>query len=172
MMRRQGANGVARAGAGSQRGVIARLRRLLGRGERGQSMVEFAIALPVFLIVVCAVIEFSLILSNEIQLTNATRDAARAGAIHFETAPVPIPDADRVTQAQTTGTSDASSLISCAAGTPTVNPQTTGSPEIITVSMSCTYTPVTPLGKLVTLFGGSVHLPTSITSSSTRYVEP
>src|SRR5579883_2248268 len=126
----------------------------VGWRERGQSMVEFAIALPVFLIVVCAIIEFSLILSNEIQLTNATRDAARAGAIHFESAPVPIPDADRVSQAQATGTSDAGSLISCSAGTPSVTAHTTGyNPETVTVSMSCTYTAVTPLGKLVTLFG-------------------
>jgi Flp pilus assembly protein TadG len=136
-------------------------------------MVEFAIALPVFLIVVCAVIEFSLILSNQVQLSNATRDAVRAAAIHFESAPVPIPDADRVSQAQAAGTSDASSLISCAAGTPSVTAHTSGyTPQTVTVSMSCTYTPVTPLGKLVTLFGGAVNLPTSITSSSTRYVEP
>ena len=149
------------------------VRRLLRRGERGQSMVEFAIALPVFLVIVCAIIEFSVLLSNQIQLSNATREAARAAAIHFESAPVPIPDADRVTQATTAGNKFANSLTSCTLQTPiTVTPQTGGSPQLVTVSMTCNYAAITPLGKLVTLFSGALHLPATLSSSSTRYVEP
>lgn len=142
------------------------------RGRRGQAMVEFALALPIFLIIVFAIIEFSIVLSDQIQLSYATREGARAGAIHFETNPVPIPDADRVSQATSAATGAAGALISCKLQSPTVTPKTGGNPQIISVSLQCAYSPVTPIGNFVVWMGTRLNLPTSLSSSATRYVEP
>jgi len=147
------------------------------RGQRGQSLVEFAFALPIFLVVFFGIVEFGVILTDQIQLTNTARDATRAGSIHFENSPAPIPDSDRITQATTAAQSSASALISCPLQSPSVKPQTQDasppvSPYEITVKVQCSYTPITPLGSLVTFIGGALNLPTTLSSTSTRYVEP
>jgi Flp pilus assembly protein TadG len=133
---------------------------------------EFAFALPIFLVVFFGIVEFGVILTDQIQLANSAREATRAGSIHFESAPVPIPDSDRISQATAAAQSSASSLISCPLQPPTVTPKTTSNPELITVAVECLYTPVTPLGSLVTFFGKALNLPATLGSSSTRYVEP
>jgi len=46
---------------------------------------------------VFGVFEYGIMLSDQVQLSQAGRDAARAGSIHFETSPSPIPSADRQT---------------------------------------------------------------------------
>jgi Flp pilus assembly protein TadG len=51
------------------------------RRERGQSLVEFALVLPVFLILVFGIIDFSMALRSYVTLTNATREGARYGAL-------------------------------------------------------------------------------------------
>jgi Flp pilus assembly protein TadG len=47
----------------------------------GAAAVEFALVLPVFLILVFGLIELSLILYNSAVITNAAREAARAGVV-------------------------------------------------------------------------------------------
>ena len=49
-------------------------------GQRGQSLVEFSILLPVFMIVLSGLLEFGLIFNNHLTLEYATREGARAGA--------------------------------------------------------------------------------------------
>ena len=49
------------------------------RKERGQSMVEFALLLPLFLIVIFLAIDFGVGLGRWVVLTNATREGARFG---------------------------------------------------------------------------------------------
>jgi len=49
------------------------------RKDHGGAMVEFAIVLPLLLILVFGIIELSLVLHNKSVLTNATREGARAG---------------------------------------------------------------------------------------------
>ena len=56
------------------------LRRLI-RGGRGQSLVEFVLVLPIFLILIFAVIDFGMGLRSYISLTNATREGARFAAV-------------------------------------------------------------------------------------------
>jgi Flp pilus assembly protein TadG len=50
--------------------------------ERGASAVEFAIILPVLLVILFGIIEFSLLLFDKAVLTNASREGARAGIVH------------------------------------------------------------------------------------------
>ena len=50
------------------------------RGERGQTMVEFAIVLPIFLLLLLGIAQGGIAFNNYIQLTDATRAGARYGA--------------------------------------------------------------------------------------------
>ena len=48
--------------------------------ERGQSVLELAVMLPVFLIVLTGVLEFGLVFNHHLTLEYATREGARTGA--------------------------------------------------------------------------------------------
>jgi Flp pilus assembly protein TadG len=56
-------------------------RRNSFRSEKGQTMVEFAIALPVLCLILFAVIQFGIVFNNYIALTDATRAGARKAAV-------------------------------------------------------------------------------------------
>lgn len=61
-------------------GNANRHRRLAARGQsRGQSLVEFAIILPVFLLIAFAIIDFGLAFDASIGISNAAREGARHG---------------------------------------------------------------------------------------------
>ena len=49
--------------------------------ERGASVLEFAIVLPILLVLLFGVIEFGFIFYNKAMLTNAAREGARAGIL-------------------------------------------------------------------------------------------
>src|SRR5207244_12501351 len=51
------------------------------RSEKGQTMVEFAIALPVLCLILFAVIQFGIVFNNYIALTDATRAGASRAAV-------------------------------------------------------------------------------------------
>jgi Flp pilus assembly pilin Flp len=57
-------------------GLIPALRRF-GRNRRGSTAVEFALVAPIFLVLLCGILENALILFTQSALDNATRDAAR-----------------------------------------------------------------------------------------------
>ena len=49
--------------------------------ERGQAAVEFAMLLPIFLIVLFLIVDFGVGISRWVVVTNATREGARLGAV-------------------------------------------------------------------------------------------
>jgi len=49
--------------------------------ERGQTMVEFALVLPVLVVLVLAIAQFGVAFNNYLALTDAARAAARKGAV-------------------------------------------------------------------------------------------
>ena len=51
------------------------------RNDSGQAIVEFAIVLPVLLIILLGIVEFGLLLFNQQVITNASREGARAGIV-------------------------------------------------------------------------------------------
>jgi hypothetical protein len=64
---------------------------------RGQTMVEFALVLPLFVMVLVGVITLGIGVFYQQQLTNAAREAARYAAIHSATAQCPtVPSLDPV----------------------------------------------------------------------------
>lgn len=55
-----------------------RIRRLT---RRGQALVEFALVLPLLLLLVSGILQFGILLSGQIALVNGVRDAARYGSV-------------------------------------------------------------------------------------------
>ena len=78
---------------------MSRLQRLhLGRasGARGQSLVEFAVAVPVFIMLLFGMLEFGFAFSHNLTLEYATREGARTGAaLGKGTATVPCAQVDQ-----------------------------------------------------------------------------
>ena len=52
------------------------------RDERGAVALEFALVLPILLVILVSIMEFSLLLNAQITLTNAAREGARSMALH------------------------------------------------------------------------------------------
>jgi Flp pilus assembly protein TadG len=62
--------------------VIHRNRRQIQlSSQKGQSLTEFALALPILVLLLFAVIQFGIIFNNYVTLTDATRAGARKGAV-------------------------------------------------------------------------------------------
>jgi Flp pilus assembly protein TadG len=57
------------------------IKRFQIRNERGQTMTEFAIVLPILALLLFSVIQFGITFNNYITLTDAVRAGARKGAV-------------------------------------------------------------------------------------------
>jgi Flp pilus assembly protein TadG len=57
------------------------IKRFHFRNERGQTMTEFAIVLPILALLLFSVIQFGIAFNNYITLTDAVRAGARKGAV-------------------------------------------------------------------------------------------
>lgn len=71
-------------------GPLRAFRRWDGRGEAGASLVEFALVLPVFLMVVLGMLTGGLAYSRKLSIAQAAREGARFGATLPITTSVPI----------------------------------------------------------------------------------
>src|SRR5579862_5873532 len=58
--------------------------------SRGQALVEFAIVLPVFLLVLFGLIEFGYMLYSQTTVSNAAREAARAAVVDPDACTIPV----------------------------------------------------------------------------------
>lgn len=67
---------------------MGRLIRKKEKGERGQSLVEFALVVPLFLLLVFAIVDFGMGFYSWITVTNAAREGARIGAVHANSATI------------------------------------------------------------------------------------
>jgi hypothetical protein len=57
------------------------MRKLLV-GEKGAAIIEFALVLPLLIIIISGTIEFGLVMYNKQVITNASREGARAGIVY------------------------------------------------------------------------------------------
>jgi Flp pilus assembly protein TadG len=64
------------------RGSKAQHRSPDRRRRRGQALVEFALVLPLFLLILAAIVDFGMGLSSTITLGNAAREGARLGTVN------------------------------------------------------------------------------------------
>lgn len=53
------------------------------KSEKGQAMAEFALILPLLLLLICGIIDFGWIFGNQLAANFACREAARYTAIHY-----------------------------------------------------------------------------------------
>ena len=60
------------------------MRKFLHRREHGQALVEFALVLPILLLLLCGIIDFGWLYYNQITLNNAAREGARYAVIHYD----------------------------------------------------------------------------------------
>jgi Flp pilus assembly protein TadG len=133
-------------------------RRKRGRGERAQGHVELAFILPVFLIVVFAVVDFGLGLRAWITITNSAREGARFAAVSCATTGADL------TLVQDKAVDTSAGLLTT--GDVTVVNCPGGSTESVLVTVEYGYDLITPLAGLMTLLSGG-SIPGTITMSST-----
>lgn len=112
--------------------------------DRGAAAVEFALLLPIVLLILCGIIDFGRALNAQITLTQAAREGARLEALGQPAAAV-----TSRTQTAATGLSGITVTIvsSCAAGAgPTANAEVKASEKFVFV---------TPVGAIAAMFGGA-----------------
>lgn len=120
--------------------------------QLGQSLAEFAVVVPIFLIVAFGIVDFSLGLKAWLTITNASREGARVLVV-----------GETCSQVTTAADNVASSLHPQVAVT--ISPSTctgvTGDPMSVTVTYK--YTSVTPLGHFAQLLTGPITLSSTST---------
>ncbi len=99
--------------------------------QRGQSLVEFALVVPVFVTILFGIIEFSRMFETMNVVTSAAREGARVAA-------VTAPDGSQVQSA-------AQSVLNAGGvgGNATITVGGPGSGNMVTVTVSINYTPLT-----------------------------
>lgn len=60
------------------------MKKLFRRREGGQALVEFALVLPILLLLLCGIIDCGWLYYNQITLNNAAREGARYAVIHYD----------------------------------------------------------------------------------------
>ena len=112
--------------------------------DRGSVAVEFALVLPVLLLILFGVIDFGRALNAQIELTGAARDGARLAALGYSNAAV---QARVVAAAPTLSGVTVTVAANCPPGAgPTADAQ---------VDVSYQFSFITPIGPFARLVGGS-----------------
>jgi hypothetical protein len=135
-------------------------RGLTRRGERGQTVVEFAFILPIFLIVLFLLVEFGVGFSRWIVVTNATREAARYAAVQDDTAAV-VTDAAVQRAIDTSsgllGSADATVDVYFLDG-PDDGADVGDRGDSVVVSANLNYSLITPLGAFLSIAFDSINI--------------
>jgi Flp pilus assembly protein TadG len=113
-----------------------------GPRDRGAAAVEFALLLPVLLLIVFGIIDFGRALNAQITLTQAAREGARLAALN---------QADVVsrTQAAATGLSGVTVTVNSSC------PATASATADAVVTVSYSFSFITPVGAIAAMFGGT-----------------
>ncbi len=125
-----------------------------GKARRGQDLVEFALILPLLLVILVGIVDFSLGFFYYNSIANAAREGARWGVIH------PGDEAAIIAHARgsTIGLAQGRLVLACTlsvAGAP-VACNTTNAANADTVTVTATYDYPLLTGQMVTLWGAAV----------------
>ena len=147
------------------RGVRVGLRRIRAT-ETGQSLVEFAMVLPLFLVLLFALVDFGRAFYSWMVITNAAREGARAGAVQkdWPTMQTAIYDSMCNPYPGSCGV-DTTKLTLTPLG---VN-GARGSQVSVSINYAFTY--VTPLGNMIALVGGGSLATPTITAYAAMRLE-
>lgn len=127
------------------------------RREKGQSLVEFTMVFPIFLLIVFAIVDFGMGLRTWISVTNSAREGARYAAVTCAT------NSANVANVMTRVADTSGGIVSASNVTVTNCPG--NSTESVVVAVTRNYTFVTPLAGIASMLTGGT-LPTSLSISS------
>ena len=128
------------------------------KNQKGAALVEFAIVLPLLLVLVFGMIEFSIMFYDKSVITNASREGARAGIVYSYP--------NRITEGEieaTVGNYVSNKLITFGATTPsaeemtTVTGQCANAGDVVTVAVTFPYEFLV-LPNFITTLTGSIDL--------------
>jgi len=131
------------------------MKRARPGGDRGAAAVEFALLLPVLLLIVFGIIDFGRALNAQITLTQAAREGARLASFGQ-----PVATVQSRTQTAATGLNLTTSEISV-----TTCPQNAGPTVDGTVSISYPFKFITPISAISTLFGKGLNNTYTLTAT-------
>lgn len=117
-----------------------------GCRERGAVVVEFALLLPVLLLIVCGIIDFGRALNAQITLTQAAREGARLAALGY-----PDSSVENWTVNAAAGLSLTASNVSVTDCPANVASGSASASVLVTYSFSF----ITPVGAIAGMFAGS-----------------
>jgi Flp pilus assembly protein TadG len=136
--------------------ILRRITKRTGKGEGGQSLVEFTLVLPIFLLVLFAIIDFGMAFNAWITVTNSAREGARAGIVGK-----PASDIEARVR-ETASALDQDELLV------TITNAEGASGESVVVNVSYTYTLITPVANILGIVSeGTVDIDDGFTLSST-----
>ena len=130
--------------------MLAILKRLGGRPKKredGQSLVEFAMVVPIFLLVLFAIVDFGMAFHAWITVTNSAREGARIGAVHAPAASIEQRVRDTATSLDETNLHVTVTNADDQGGQPG---------ESVVVDVSYDYSLMTPLANLLNLVSGGI----------------
>ncbi len=149
--------------------MLRLIRRRRKNGEKGQALAEFALLIPIFLILMFAIVDFGMGFYSWITVTNSAREGARLGAVHppLDVASSPCFGEASLDQCIEDRVRDTADLPDQATKmTVTVTNAQGQSGESVVVKVDYQYDLITPLGGLVQLVSGSTVGPTLSLSST------
>ncbi len=139
--------------------VVPRLGRSGEEGQRGQTLVEFALILPLFLLMFFAMVDFGRGFYSWLLVTNAAREGARVAATQQPAAAIQ----NRVV--------DALGGLDQADVTITLTNVQGSRGQAVEVDLAYDFEYVTPIGGIVALVSGGELATPSITSHSSMRLE-
>jgi Flp pilus assembly protein TadG len=150
--------------AGSSSSLIARIVRKLRKTEAGQALVEFTLILPLFLILLFAIVDFGRGFYTWVLVTNAAREGARMAAVQSDQATVE----QRIHDSYCDNYPSSCGLDPTKLDITTTNVQGPRG-EPVEIDLEYDFEFVTPIGNILTLItGGSLTAPTISAHSSMR----
>lgn len=130
------------------------------RGDRGQSLVEFALVVPVFLVLLFALVDFGRGFQAWIEVTNAAREGARVGSLHGTAGDIET----RARAAATSLTPGDLSIASSGVG------GSSGTSVVVTANYS--FSLISPLAPMIGIVsGGTIGDSFTISSSADMRIE-
>ncbi len=140
--------------------ILRRITRHRGKAEGGQSLVEFAFVLPIFLLVLFAIVDFSMAFHAWITVTNSAREGARLGAVRADAADIEQRVRDT---SDTLDQADLTITVTNAEGDPG---------DSVIVDVSYAYSLITPMADFLAMIsGGSISDVLTLSSTADMRLE-
>ena len=133
--------------------ILRPIARRRGKRENGQTLVEFALVLPIFLLVLFAIVDFGMAFHSWITVTNSAREGARLGAVRATSGEIEQRVRDTAASLEQ---ADLTVAVTNAEGQPG---------ESVVVDVSYDYSLMTPLADLLNLVSGGT-IPATLTLDS------